>query len=260
MCLKSALIIGGSDGIGLETVKLLKDSDFEVINVSRSQCEFADRNCFCDISQGNLSQIVRAVFEENPFISSILYFAGCSLAAPVEFVTQSDREYLFNVNFFGFCDCVKSALPFLKKNGGYIACVSSLGAEVPIAFDAYYSASKAALDMFVRETAIEVSPYNIKLASFRPSGVATDFTYKRKIYDFDAVGAYSEPLYCAVNKLKSLEQNGDTPQNVADFIVRKFLKNKGGVFNIGPKNAALSMASSIMPTSFTDTLTRKFFS
>lgn len=260
MQIKSALIIGGSDGIGLETVKRLKASDYEVINISRSACECADFNCYCDISDGNLSQIVRSCFEENPFLSTVLYFAGCSLAAPVEYITARDREYLFEVNFFGFCDCVKTALPFMKESGGYIACVSSLGAEMPIAFDAYYSASKAAIDMFVRETSIEVAPYNIKLASFRPGGVATDFTFKRKIYDYDAIGSYAEPLSSAVERLKETEQKGDKPEKVADFIVQKLLKGKGGVFNIGWKNSTLSLASSIMPTAVTDTLTRKFFS
>lgn len=260
MQIKSALTIGGSDGIGLETVKLLKDSGYRVTDISRSECEFADTNCYCDISDGNIGQIVRACFENDALISVVVYFAGCSLAAPVEYITASDRNYLFEVNFFGFCDCVKAALPFLKSDGGYIACVSSLGAQIPIAFDAYYSASKAALDMFVRETAMEVAPFNIKLSSFRPGGVATDFTFKRKIYDENLVGDYSEPLSSAIKKLKDVEQNGDDPEKVAEFITDKIFKNKAGVFDIGAKNKVVSLTSSVLPSSAFDTLTRKFFS
>lgn len=258
--IKSALIIGGSDGIGKACSKKLRDKGYRIINISRNESCEADENLYCDISDGNLGQIVRSAFEEAPDISPILYCAGCSLAAPVEYAVESDVRHLFEVNFFGFCECVKTALIFMKASGGgYIGAVSSLGSKVPIAFDAYYSASKAALDMFVREVAIETAPFNIKLASFRPGGVATDFTFKRKIYDYDGTKEYAAALNSSVHKLASIEQNGDSPETVADFILEKTEKNRGGIFNIGVMNAAVATISSLVPSSLFDAITKKYF-
>lgn len=79
----------------------------------------------------------------------MIYSAGVSMAAPIEYAREADWRYLFEVNFFGFVRAVRAVLPFMR-DGGRILAVGSVAGTVPVPFDSWYSASKAALDMFIR--------------------------------------------------------------------------------------------------------------
>lgn len=70
----------------------------------------------------------------------------------------------------------------MKENGGRIVLVSSMGGILPIAFDCFYSCSKAALNMLAKSANSELGEFNIRATAVLPGGTATTFTFKRKVY------------------------------------------------------------------------------
>lgn len=215
-------IIGGSDGIGEAAAKLFIEKGYKVYNGSRSACPVEGvKNLTLDAENGDsISRAVKEILQNETEIDILVYSAGFSLSAPFEHTLENDYRYLFEVNFFGFAKAVQSVIPSMRaaKNGHIIA-IGSMGGLYPIAFDAFYSASKAALSLLVKAMAIELQPFNIKLTTLMPGGVATGFTRKRKVYPREMTEAYEKDVIKAYSNLAALEQNGMTPEKVATAIV-----------------------------------------
>lgn len=250
----AAVVIGGSSGIGAEVAGALVSRGYVVYNVSRGLCA-CDRvkNITADISQGEeLERAISAIGAERKRISLLVYSAGCSMAAPVEVAKESDVRYLFEVNYFGAIRAVRCVLPYMKRQGGKIFLISSMGGTYPVPFDSFYSSSKAALDMLVKTARVELKRYGVTLTSVQPGGTSTSFTFKRKVYTDEENGAYSKEVHKAVAALANMEQGGMSPQAVADEIVKEIFKNNPAItFATGGRNKAYRLANRLMPEKWT---------
>lgn len=251
---KTAIVVGGSSGIGCETCSILINSGWNVINISRTQCKISKvKNEIADVVSGStLSDIITRTGEKANNIDALIYCAGFSMAAPIEYAKESDYRYLFDVNFFGALKAMQAVIPFMKAKGGKIILVGSLGGDLPILFDSFYSASKAALEMLAREAYLELKPYNIKVTAFLPGGTRTEFTFKRKVYSEDENKTYSQNVSRAVDALADMEQRGMSPSKVADGICSIINSEKSPVVKAsGFKNSAYRIMSHVMPEKVT---------
>ncbi|MDE6850189.1 MAG: SDR family oxidoreductase, partial [Clostridia bacterium] len=202
----SVVIVGGSSGIGYETCVRLVNRGWEVTNVSRTPCNNAKVHNICaDVTCGN--EVCTAINSsaEKYGLTALIYCAGFSMAAPIEYAKESDYKYLFEVNFFGALKAMQTAIPFMKKKGGKIVLVGSLGGDVPVVFDSFYSCSKAALEMLSREANTELNRYGITSTAVLPGGTATNFSFKRKVYPEEENGSYGKSLNKAVAALNNME-------------------------------------------------------
>lgn len=251
---KTAIIIGGSSGIGCETCSKLINRGWNVINISRTQCKIAKvKNEIVDVVSGStLADVITRIGEKFTNIDALIYSAGFSMAAPIEYAKESDYRYLFDVNFFGALKAMQAVIPFMKVKGGKIILVGSLGGELPILFDSFYSASKAALEMLAREAYLELKPYNINVTAFLPGGTRTEFTFKRKVYSEDENKTYSQNVARAVDALADMEQRGMSPGKVAEDICGIINSEKPPVVKAsGFKNSAYRIMSHVMPEKVT---------
>ena len=222
--MKRAVVIGGSSGIGKATCAALLKDGYEVKNASRSRSDLDGvEDIALDVSErGNTERVLASLAP----IDVLVYSAGFSMAAPIEHVRDDDARYLFEVNFFGLVEAVRCCARMMREGGGgRIVAVGSMGGVLPIAFDAFYSASKAAVDMFVRAAAIELKPYNVFITSLRPGATDTRFTFKRKVYGDDEAGVYGDKLKKATVTLADAEQHGVSPEAVAADIL-EVIKSK----------------------------------
>ena len=250
---KTAVVVGGSSGIGFETCSRLASRGWNVYNISRTPCKNADvKNISADVVSGStFTDAITKIGEKN-YINVLIYCAGFSMAAPIEYAKESDYRYLFDVNFFGALKAMQAAIPFMKVKGGRIVLVGSLGGELPILFDAFYSSSKAALEMLAREAYSELKPYNIKVTAFLPGGTATHFTFKRKVYSDDENRSYAQSVNRAVSALADMEQKGMSPSAVAEDIYKLLLADKPPVVKVsGFKNSAYRIAAHVIPEKVT---------
>ncbi len=259
---KTAVIVGGSSGIGRETALKLCARGYRVFKLSRTPFK-GDRvrTITVDAAQeGELKNAITSVGEEVGAFDLLIYSAGFSMAAPLEYAKSSDYRYLFEVNYFGAIEALKSAAPYLKKKGGRAVLVGSLGGSMPIPYDSFYSSSKAALCMLAKEADLELRGRGVRVSALLPGGTATDFTYSRRIYGEEESLSYAPSVKKASAALANMEQGGMNPSLVAEAIVKLAeKKNPPPLAVVGKKNNALYLANKLLPESVTSWFVRKKF-
>lgn len=259
---RTAVIVGGSSGIGKETALKLGAKGWRVYNISRTPFKGERvRTITADAAQeGELGKAIQSVGEEVGAIDLLVYSAGFSMAAPLEYAKSGDYRYLFEVNYFGAIEAIRAAAPYLKKRGGRAVFIGSLGGDVPIPFDSFYSSSKAALAMLAREADVELRGQGVRVSALLPGGTATDFTYSRKIYNEEESGSYSSSVKKASAALANLEQGGMNPSLVADAVMKLAeKKNPPPVSVAGGKNGFARYLYKMLPERVTDWIARKKF-
>lgn len=258
---QTAVVVGGSSGIGFETCLKLVNRGWNVVNISRTPCKSAKVvNFTADAAAGTaLSDAIKTAAEKYR-ITALIYSAGFSMAAPIEYAKESDYRYLFEVNYFCALQSVQTVIPYFKNGGGRIVLVGSLGGDFPICFDSFYSSSKAALEMFARAAYSELRPYGIKVTGLLPGGTATNFTKKRKVYTEEENKSYSPSVNRAVAALANMEQSGMKPEVVAETIYNILIEDKPPVIKIcGAKNTVLRLAARVMPERLTLKINERMF-
>lgn len=253
--MKNIVIVGGSSGIGLSLVQQLTSRDNEVTNISRTPCPVASVvNYEADAKS---PKELSAAFSKLKNIDALVYCAGMSLAAPVEYVKPSDYRELFEVNLLGAVECTRLAMPLLTASGdGRIIYASSTGAVTPIAFDSYYSASKAALCMFSRAVNLETD--KVKTTAALIGGTKTQFSFKRKIYT--DCGDYDKNLKSAADALIKIEQTGYDANAVATGLYKLLrAKNPPPVAAIGLKNKLELCIYRMMPLCIKQMIDKKIY-
>ena len=259
---KHAIIVGGSSGIGRETALKLSAKGYRVYNISRTPFK-GERvhSLTADAAQeGELQRAIQEACEELGTLDLLIYSAGFSMAAPLEYAKSGDYRYLFEVNYFGAIEAIKASAPYLKQRCGRIILVGSLGGDMPIPFDGFYSSSKAALTMLAREADLELRPHGVRVCALLPGGTATDFTYSRRIYTAEEARGYTSSVKKASAALANIEQGGMASGLVADSILKLAEKrNPPPITVAGGKNGFLRYAYKVLPERVTDYFVRKKF-
>ncbi len=259
---KAAIIVGASSGIGRETALRLLARGYRVYNLSRTAFK-GDRvrTIPADASvEGELTRAIGEAGEESGAVDLLVYSAGFSMAAPIEHAESRDYRYLFEVNYFGAVEALRAAAPFLRRRGGRAVLVGSIGGDLPIPYDGFYSSSKAALAMLAREADVELRPHGVRVSALLPGGTATDFTYARKVYGEQDSRSYAPSVKRASAALANMEQGGMNPSLVAEAVIRLAeRKNPPPVSAVGGKNNVVRYAGKLLPERLTDWLVRKKF-
>ena len=180
---KVVIITGGSSGIGLCTAAALRDRGCKVYELSRRDSEVEGiTHLRCDITdEEQIKAAVAQVLDENGRIDILINNAGFGISGAVEFTETSDAQRLFDVNFFGMVRMNRAILPLMREQGhGRIVNLSSVAAPVPIPFQTYYSAGKAAVNSYTMALSNEVKPFGITVAAVMPGDIKTGFTAARQ--------------------------------------------------------------------------------
>ena len=213
---KTAVITGGSGGIGLATARLFAAEGYKVFELSRSGAgENGITHIRADVSdEESVKNAFAQIALETDKIDALVNNAGYGISGAVEYTEMSHAKRQFDVNFFGLAAVTKAALPFVKKCGGIIVNVSSVAGALAIPFQAYYSASKAAINSLTAALANELRPFGVRATALMPGDISTGFTQKRVKL---AAAGYESRLNRSVAAMEKDEKNGGTP----DFIARK---------------------------------------
>lgn len=217
------------------------------------------KNYAADVTAGDtLEKAVKSIAAESENIGGLIYCAGFSMAAPIEYADEKDYRYLFEVNYFGALRAIRAVAPYLKKRGGNIILVSSMGSTFPVAFDSFYSCSKAAVDMLVKGASLELEPYNIRICSVQPGGTSTGFTFKRKVYADEDNREYAAKVKRATAALANMEQSGMSAGEVANTVADAFCeKNPPLLLQCGGWNKFYAVANRVLPGKATQFINKK---
>jgi len=219
-----ALVTGASAGIGRACADHLHRAGWVTVGASR-------RGTTADGCTGLVMDVdddasvhdgVRHVLDAHGRIDALVAAAGWGVAGPVEHTSLGEARAQLETNFWGCVRVVQAVLPPMRaQGGGRVVLISSIVGEIGIPFQAFYSASKFALEGFGEALAYEVAPFGIHVTLVRPGNVRTEFTARRQMA---AAGdaAYDAAVARAVGAMERDERNGVPPDDVA-VLVRRIL-------------------------------------
>jgi NAD(P)-dependent dehydrogenase (short-subunit alcohol dehydrogenase family) len=164
---------------------------------------------------------VAGVIREHGRLDAVVASAGWGLAGPVELTPIDEAKAQVETNFWGVVRVVQSALPAMRdQHAGRLVLVSSIGGLIALPFQAFYSASKYALEGYAEGLAYEVEPFNIHVTLVEPGNIRTDFTASRRTVGPDPSGAYAGAAAKAITLMEKDEMNGAPPESAATVIER----------------------------------------
>jgi NAD(P)-dependent dehydrogenase (short-subunit alcohol dehydrogenase family) len=171
-------------------------------------------------SDDSVTAGVRTVLDEHGRLDAIVACAGWGLAGAVEQTPIADAKDQFETNFWGAVRLVQSALPAMRSHGaGRIVLVGSIGGLIGIPFQAFYSASKFALEGYGEALAYEVAPFGIEVCLVEPGNITTEFTASRRdVRPPSGDETYAAAAKKAVEAMERDEANGAPADSVAAAI------------------------------------------
>ena len=225
---KVVLVTGASAGIGQATCSLLASSGWTVVGASRRGTGGPTwSGLVMDVdSDASVTEGVKRTLEEHGRMDALVACAGWGVAGSVETTSMDDARAQVETNFWGCVRVVQAVLPAMRaQGGGRIVLVSSLGGVIALPFQAFYSASKFALEGFGEALAYEVAPFGIDVTLVQPGNIKTEFTAVRKVLD-DSGGAYAAAAQKAIKQMERDEQNGAPAAGVAEAILKVITARK----------------------------------
>ena len=247
---KIAVVTGGTSGIGRETALYLTQNGCTVYELSR-RAEGVEglRHISADVTdEESVRRAVEQILQEAGRIDILVNNAGFGISGAVEFTDTEEAKRQFDVNFFGMVRMNRAVIAVMRKQGGgRIVNLSSVAAPVPIPFQTYYAASKAAINSYTMALANELRPFGITVCAVMPGDIHTGFTAARhKVGEGDEL--YGGRISRSVRRMEHDEQTGMDPAKAGTFVGRVALK--GGhkpLYTIGLAYQAAVLLTKILP-------------
>lgn len=215
---KVILITGASSGIGLACADHLTARGWRVIGASRRGTSPAPwHGLTMDVDRDeSVDAGVTQVVAQYGRLDAVVANAGWGLAGAVERTSTADAKDQLETNFFGVVRVVRAALPHLRAHGGgHVVIMSSIGGVIGIPFQAFYSASKFALEGYAEALAYEVEPFNVQITLVEPGNFRTEFTANRRDVAPTADNPYAAAEAKAIALMVSDELQGADPLDAA---------------------------------------------
>lgn len=223
---KVILVTGASAGIGKACADRLHARGHRVYAASRSIATLEPKPPYgvlaldvCD--EAAVAAAVASLHEREGRIDGLVQCAGYAVAGSIEDTSLAEARAQLETNFFGAVAVARAVVPIMRaQKSGVIVNVSSIAGIIPMPFQAYYSASKAALSAFTRALRMELVPFGVRVALVEPGDHKTEFTARRKLAADARSEAYGATFARALEVMEADERGGSAPEPVAELVER----------------------------------------
>src|ERR1051325_10603401 len=182
---KTAVVTGGSRGIGLAIARALVTTDANVVitgtrahHLSQAMSELGALGMSQQADVRKYDEVERAfnaAAERFGGIDILINNAGVGVFTPVAEMSVEQWHDVIDTNLTGVFYCCRAALAHLRKRGGWIINISSLAGKNAFPEAAAYCASKSGLNAFSEALMQEVRHDGIRVAYVMPGSVNTNF-------------------------------------------------------------------------------------
>jgi NADP-dependent 3-hydroxy acid dehydrogenase YdfG len=181
---KSALVTGGSSGLGLALARMLRAEGYELTLVARrpEPLEEAARELDAYAVPANLGdsdecvRVVAAHAERFGGMDVLVNSAGLGIGGNIATLETKKIDLQLDVNLLGTLVVTREALPLLRASRGHIITLASIAGTIPTPGLAVYGATKAALIAFTNSLNREEAEHGVRATAISPGFVATRMT------------------------------------------------------------------------------------
>ncbi len=225
----TAIITGGSQGIGKSTALLLARKGYDLVLTARQadtlEATAAEVRAIgtkvlaipCDVSQeAQVNTLVSKAIDSFGSIDVLINNAGVCMTGPIEHTTLDDWHRIIDVNLWGYIHTIHALLPhFLQRGSGTIVNVGSIGGKLPLPEMTVYCTSKYAITGLTETLRLELKPKGIHVSAVHPSATDSNFMERAQFR-----GSSEQEAEKRRNSMSSFLKSpaASKPEDVADAV------------------------------------------
>jgi NAD(P)-dependent dehydrogenase (short-subunit alcohol dehydrogenase family) len=251
------VVTGTSTGIGAATALHLADNGFHVLAGVRRE---ADGDALHAQAPERLTPLIIEVTDEATIsaaaaavadvvgergLAGLVNNAGIAKPAPIEFQPMADFRTQLEVNLFGPVAMIQACLPLIRRGGGRIVNVGSIGGMIVLPLNGAYSASKFGMRAISDALRLELRQWNIHVSLIEVAPVETAI-FGKTFAELDGLdstlgeegfGLYEQQIAAVRRSVEKAEADADPPLVIAKAILHaltsdrpktKYLAGHGG--------------------------------
>ena len=207
--MKTALVTGGSRGIGEAICRRLADEGYFVLVNYLNSKEKAEQlaeeihGTAIQFDVSDMDSVSNAVLEFGK-IDLLINNAGISEIDLFTHIPQEKANLIMNINLIGTMNCSRAVLPsMISRKSGCIINISSMWGQCGASCEVDYSASKAGIIGFTKALAKEVAPSGIRVNCVSPGFIMTEMNSRFSHEDLEEIrseiplGIFGKPEHIA---------------------------------------------------------------
>ncbi len=192
---KTALITGGSRGLGAEAARALSGAGARVVVCGRTEADLQQvcaavaegggegHAVIADVTdEAAVEAMVAGVVERFGRIDILVNNAGKNIRKPALDLTTPDFDEVMGLNLRGYFFCARAAGRVMVQQGfGRVINITSILSAIGLPMQTAYASSKGAIAQLTRVLAIEWAPFGVTVNAIGPAYFETELT--RPLYE-----------------------------------------------------------------------------
>jgi NAD(P)-dependent dehydrogenase (short-subunit alcohol dehydrogenase family) len=177
----SALVTGGSSGIGFAIARMLRDEGYALTLASRTKERIEAAAAELDAlavtanmaSEDDCVRVVAEHRDRHGGLDVLVNSAGIGIAGTVESLQTKHIDLQLGVNLRGLLLVSREAIPLLRESKGWIFNLASIAGTAPTPGLTVYGATKAAVIALTRSQNAELDSAGVRAVAICPGFVDT---------------------------------------------------------------------------------------